>query len=88
MSSHNRTLRYGAPVATVIVGLLFAAADTHRLGNTVATVLIAAGLVWFMVVVGRDMGMGMAEKSGPRPRVPDPPLEAEDDGDQPPVSPS
>ena len=71
-------MRYGAPVAVVIVGVLFAAVDTHRLGNTVATVLIAVGLVWFMVVVGRDMGMG--ERTGRRSHVPPPPPE-DDDGD-------
>ncbi len=71
MFRHDRRLRYGVPIATVIVGVLFAAADTHRLGNTVATVLIAAGLVWFMVNVGRDMGM--SETGGRRARVPEPP---------------
>ncbi len=54
----DRRIRYGAPIVTIIIGVLFAAADTHALGNDVSTVLIAAGLIWFMIVVGRDMGMG------------------------------
>ena len=72
----DRRIRYGAPIATIIAGILFAAADTNALGNDVSTVLIAAGLVWFMVVVGRDMGMG--QKTGRSPRVPPPPP-ADDD---------
>ena len=72
----DRRVRYGAPVATIIIGILFAAAVTNSLGNDVSTVLIAAGLVWFMIVVGRDMGMG--QKTGRSPRAPAPPP-AEDD---------
>jgi predicted small secreted protein len=85
---HNRWIRYGAPIALIIVATLFAAADTNRLGNDVQTAGTAVGLVWFMVAVGRDMGMGVA--TGRRPRVPDPPPDDDSaaDGRQPPVSPS
>jgi hypothetical protein len=72
----DRRIRYGAPIATIIVGVLFAAADTGSLGNDVSTVLIAAGLIWFMIVVGRDMGMG--QNTGRSPRVPAPPLDGDD----------
>jgi predicted small secreted protein len=84
--SHNRWIRYGAPVALIIVSILFAAVDTNRVGNDVQTAGTAVGLVWFMVAVGRDMGMGVA--TGRRPRVPDPPPDGDADGRQPPVSPS
>jgi hypothetical protein len=67
----DRRVRYGAPIVTIIVGVLFAAADTRSLGNDVSTVLIAAGLIWVMIVVGRDMGMG--QTTGRSPRVPVPP---------------
>jgi hypothetical protein len=78
----DRRIRYGAPIATIVVGVLFAAADTRSLGNDVSTVLIAAGLIWFMIVVGRDMGMG--QTTGRSPRVPAaPPAEDESATDDP-----
>jgi hypothetical protein len=49
-----------------------------RLGNTVATALIAVGLITFMVVLGRDLGM--SERTGRAPRVPPAP---DDDLDEP-----
>ena len=64
----DRRIRYGTPIATIIIGVLFAAAVTDSLGNDVSTVLIAAGLIWFMIVGGRDMGMG--QSTGRSPRVP------------------
>ncbi|HET9123545.1 MAG TPA: hypothetical protein VFN65_01520, partial [Solirubrobacteraceae bacterium] len=64
-----RELRYGAPAATVIVGVLFAAVETNSLGNTVSLVLIGGGLVWFLTTLGRDMGM--TADTGRTPRVPD-----------------
>jgi len=73
VNARNRKLRYGLPIATIIVGVLFAAVDTGSLGNTVVTVLSAGGLIWFMVVVGRDLGMG--EMTGRRRHVPAPPPE-------------
>lgn len=77
MRSSNRLIRYGAPVATVIVGVLFAAVETNSLGNTVSLVLIAGGLIWFMSTLGREMGM--TASTGRPPRVPElPPDEDED----------
>lgn len=67
MSSRRRLVRYGAPIAVVVLGVAWAAVDTGRVGNTAGTVLIAAGLIAFMALVGRDIGMG--EKSGRRPPV-------------------
>jgi hypothetical protein len=78
-------IRYGAPIATIIVGVLFAAADTDSLGNDVSTILIAVGLIWFMVVAGRDMGMG--QKTGRSPRVPAAPTEDESAADPEPLHP-
>ena len=75
MRSPTRLVRYGAPVATVIVGVLFAAFQTNSLGNTVSLVLIAGGLIWFMTALGREMGM--TANTGRAPRVP--PLPPEDD---------
>jgi hypothetical protein len=101
VSTRTRVIRYGAPIATIIVGILFAAVQTNRLGNTVQTVATAGGLIWFMVVVGRDIGMGVS--SPERRRVPVSPSPEDDPassartngavrghraGDQPPVSPS
>jgi hypothetical protein len=77
VSSSNRTVRYGAPIATIIASVLFAAVDTGPVGNTVVTVLVAAGLIWLMVLVGRDIGMG--ERTGRRRRVPPPPADPDDD---------
>ena len=78
MSSSNRLLRYGAPVVTVIVGVLFAAVETNSLGNTVSLVLIAGGLIWLITTLGRDMGM--TANTGRPPRVPQ--LPSEEDGDE------
>jgi hypothetical protein len=82
--SSHRLIRYGAPVATVIVGVLFAAVETNSLGNTVSLVLIGGGLIWFMTTLGREMGM--TATTGRAPRVPRlPPDEDEpgaDDGDR------
>ncbi len=69
MHSQNRLLRYGIPSATVIVGVLFAAFETNSLGNTVSLVMIGGGLVWFMTMLGREMGM--TANTGRAPRVPD-----------------
>jgi hypothetical protein len=77
--SRDRKVRYGAPVATIIVGVLFAAADTHSLGNTVATVLIAVGLIWFIAALGREMGM--TERTGRSHAPPSPPPSAPSDRD-------
>ncbi len=80
------------PIALVIVSVLFAAVDTGDVGNTVQVVGTAAGLIWLLVTVGRDLGMGVS--TGRRRRVPDPPRASDDaragaGGDrQPPVSPS
>lgn len=68
MRSSNRLIRYGAPVVTVIVGVLFAAVETNSLGNTVSLVLIAGGLIWFMTTLGREMGM--TATTGRPPHVP------------------
>jgi hypothetical protein len=76
--SSNRLIRYGAPVVTVIVGVLFAAVETNSLGNTVSLVLIAGGLIWLMTTLGREMGM--TANTGRPPRVPQPP--PDDDGDE------
>jgi hypothetical protein len=67
--SSNRLIRYGAPVVMVIVGVLFAAFETNRLGNTVSLVLIAGGLIWFITMMGREMGM--TATTGRAPRVPE-----------------
>ena len=76
MRSSSRLIRYGAPVVTVIVGVLFAAFETNRLGNTVSLVLIAGGLIWFITMMGREMGM--TANTGRAPRVPElPPDEDE-----------
>lgn len=81
MRSSSRLIRYGAPVATVIVGVLFAAFQTNSLGNTVSLVLIAGGLIWFMTTLGREMGM--TATTGRAPRVPRlPPDENERAGDR------
>jgi hypothetical protein len=68
VSNRARIIRYGAPIATVIAGVLFAAFETNRLGNTVSLVLIAGGLIWFMTALGREMGM--TANTGRTPRVP------------------
>jgi len=77
MRSSSRVARYGPPVVTVIVGVLFAAVETNSLGNTVSLVLIAGGLIWLMATLGRDMGM--TANTGRPPRVPK--LPEEDDRD-------
>jgi hypothetical protein len=69
MRSRNRLVRYGLPIATVIVGVLFAAFETNSLGNTVSLVMIAGGLIWFITTLGREMGM--TANTGRVPRVPD-----------------
>jgi hypothetical protein len=74
--SGNRLVRYGIPIATVIVGVLFAAFETNSLGNTVSLVMIAGGLIWFMTTLGREMGM--TANTGRAPRVPDPPPEPDE----------
>lgn len=75
MRSSSRPIRYGAPIVTVIVGVLFAAFQTNSLGNTVSLVLIAGGLIWLMTTLGRDMGM--TANTGHPPRIPElPPQEA------------
>ena len=77
MRSSSRLVRYGTPIATVIVGVLFAAFETNSLGNTVSLVLIAGGLIWFMTALGREMGM--TATTGRAPRVPRIPPEEDDD---------
>jgi hypothetical protein len=77
MRSMSRPVRYGAPIATVIVGVLFAAVETNSLGNTVSLVLIAGGLIWFMTTLGREMGM--TATTGRAPRVPRLPPERDED---------
>lgn len=69
MASRHRIVRYGAPIAVVVLGVAWAAVDTNRVGNTAGTVLIAVGLIAFMALVGRDIGMG--EKSARIPSVED-----------------
>ena len=75
MRTQNRLLRYGIPIATVIVGALFAAFETNSVGNTVSLVLIAGGLIWFITLLGREMGM--TANTGRAPRVPDLPPESD-----------
>ncbi len=73
-------LRYGTPIATVIVGVLFAALETNSVGNTVSLVMIAGGLIWFDDgMLGREMGM--TANTGRAPRVPDLPPEEDEPGD-------
>jgi hypothetical protein len=76
MRSAPRLVRYGTPIATVIVGVLFAAVETNSVGNTVSLVLIAGGLIWFMTTLGREMGM--TASTGRAPRVPTLPPEEDD----------
>ena len=80
MSFSDRRIRYGSPVAVIILGVLFAAVDTHSLGNTVATLAIAGGLLWFIVLLGREIGMG--ERAGARPRVTPPPEDPRELGEE------
>lgn len=75
----NRLLRYGLPISTVIVGVLFAAFETNSVGNTVSLVLIAGGLIWFITALGREMGM--TADTGRAPRVPELPPDGEQRGD-------
>ncbi|HEY3775504.1 MAG TPA: hypothetical protein VGL69_21045 [Solirubrobacteraceae bacterium] len=79
MRSSSRPLRYGIPISTVIVGVLFAAVDTNSVGNTVSLVMIAGGLIWFMTALGREMGM--TANTGRAPRVPDLPPDEDERGD-------
>jgi hypothetical protein len=79
VDSHDRRIRYGAPVVTIVVGVLFAAADTDSIGNTVATVLIALGLIWFIATLGREMGM--TERTGRSHAPPPLPPRDRDPGD-------
>lgn len=79
MRSASRPVRYGAPIATVIVGVLFAAFETNSLGNTVSLVMIAGGLIWFMTTLGREMGM--TANTGRVPRVPKLPPDEDERGD-------
>ena len=67
MVSRTHTLRYGPAVAAVIVGVLFAAVDTGSVGNTVSTVLIAVGLIAFIALLGRELGMGERRDRPSRP---------------------
>lgn len=83
MRVHSRLLRYGIPIAVVIVGVLFAALETNSLGNTVSLFLMAGGLIWFMTIVGREMGM--TANTGRVPRVPPLPEEEERDREDPPA---
>jgi hypothetical protein len=83
MRVHSRLLRYGTPIATVIVGVLFAALETNSLGNTVSLVLMGGGLIWFMTIVGREMGM--TANTGRVPRAPRLPEEEERDREDPPT---
>jgi hypothetical protein len=53
----RRTIRYLAAAVAVIAGALFAAAVTNSVGNTVATVLIGGGLLAFVIMLLRDMGL-------------------------------
>jgi len=78
MRTSNRVVRYGIPIATVIVGVLFAAFETNSLGNTVSLVLIAGGLIWFMTTLGREMGM--TANTGRVPRVPALPPDEDEPG--------
>jgi hypothetical protein len=79
MRSASRPVRYGAPIVTVIVGVLFAAFETNSLGNTVSLVLIAGGLIWFITTLGREMGM--TANTGRAPRVPRLPPDEDERGD-------
>ncbi len=79
MRSTSRPIRYGAPIVTVIAGVLFAALDTNSLGNTVSLVLIAGGLIWFMTMLGREMGM--TANTGRAPRVPRVPPDEDERGE-------
>ena len=74
----NRLVRYGFPIATVIVGVLFAAVETNSLGNTVSLVMIGGGLIWFMTRLGREMGM--TANTGRAPRVPSLPPDDDEPG--------
>ena len=77
----NRRVRYGAPIGLIIAAVLFAAVDVDQVGNDVQLVGTAVGLIWLIVVVGRDMGMGVS--TGRRPHVPDPPPGDGRDGGRP-----
>jgi hypothetical protein len=79
MRPSSRLLRYGTPIAMVIVGALFAAVDTNSVGNTVSLVMIAGGLIWFMTALGREMGM--TANTGRAPRVPDLPPDEDERAD-------
>jgi hypothetical protein len=79
MRSPSRPVRYAAPIATVIVGVLFAAFETNSLGNTVSLVMIAGGLIWFMTTLGREMGM--TANTGRAPRVPRLPADEDERGE-------
>ena len=80
MRPSSRLFRYGSPILTVVIGVLFAAVETNSVGNTVSLVMIAGGLIWFMTALGREMGM--TANTGRAPRVPDLPPDEDERGDE------
>ena len=75
----RRRIRYGAAVGAVVAGALVAAAVTNSVGNTVATVLIGGGLLGFVIMLLRDMGL--LDTGGAT--APSPPAEPSGNADEP-----
>lgn len=55
----SRRVRYGCAAAAIVAGLACAAVLTGSVGNTVATALIAVGLIALLASLSRDLGMGV-----------------------------
>jgi hypothetical protein len=71
--SSGRNSRYFIASTLIVVGLACAATLTNSLGNDLATVLIALGLIMFVAFLFKDLGLNIDGRSAPR--VPDlPPL--------------
>jgi hypothetical protein len=74
--SSGRNSRYFIASTLIVVGLACAATLTNSLGNDLATVLIALGLIIFIAFLFKDLGLNIDGRSAPR--VPDlPPLPEE-----------
>ena len=73
----GRNGRYFIASTMIVVGLACAALLTDSVGNTLATVLIAGGLILFVAFLFKDLGITTTGRS--TPRVPPlPPLPGEE----------
>ena len=62
----HRIFRYGGPVGVMLVGVACGATLSGVLGGTLATVLIAVGMLAFLVALFRDLGLSDGHERRPR----------------------